>query len=328
MAMTSIAILGAGAWGTALAVELSSRFEVRLWARDAAQAAAMRATRRNDRYLPDIALPDSVEPTADIGCAANGAACCIVATPVAGLLPTVATLPDRELPLLWLCKGFVVVDGEASLAHVHIERMWRGGWGLLSGPSFAQEVAARAPTALTLASPDIGFAEDWASRLRDDTLRIYASDDVAGVQLGGAVKNVLAIATGICDGLKLGDNARAALITRGLAEMGRFAEALGGRRETLMGLSGLGDLVLTCTGALSRNRRVGLSLAAGKSLTAIERELGHVAEGIYAAQAVHRIAAREGIDMPISESVYRVLSGAMAPNEAVAELLRREPARE
>ena len=243
-------------------------------------------------------------------------------------MATIFALAVRDVPLFWLCKGFVIVDGEPSLAHMQVGRAWRGGSGLLSGPSFAQEVAANAPTALTLASADIGFAEDWASRLRDDTCRIYASDDVAGVEVGGAVKNVLAIATGICDGLDLGDNARAALITRGLAEMARFAEALGGRRETLMGLSGLGDLVLTCTGSLSRNRTVGLSLASGKSLGSIERELGHVAEGIYAARAVHRIATRDGIDMPISEAVYRVLSGALAPNEAVAGLLRREPARE
>jgi glycerol-3-phosphate dehydrogenase (NAD(P)+) len=326
--VTSIAIFGAGAWGTALAVKLSSRFDVRLWARDAVQADAIMTTRRNERYLPGIPLPDAVEPTADIAHAAKGVECCVVATPVAGLLSTLSALPVRDVPLVWLCKGFVLTDGDAALPHILVARIWQGGWGVLSGPSFAQEVAANAPTALTLASADIGFAENWASRLRDDTFRLYASDDVAGVQVGGAVKNVLAIATGICDGLALGDNARAALITRGLAEIGRFAEALGGKRETLMGLSGLGDLVLTCTGSLSRNRNVGLLLAAGKSLAAIERELGHVAEGIYAAQAVHRIAARKGIDMPISESVYRVLSGALTPSEAVAELLRREPARE
>ena len=326
--MTSIAILGAGAWGTALAVKLSSRFEVRLWARDPAHADLILTSRRNERYLPGVALPESVAPSADLTRAIQGADCCIVATPVAGLLPTIGLLPERTAPLLWLCKGFVFVDGEARLPHTEVERVWRGGWGILSGPSFAQEVAANGPTALTLASGEIGFAEDWAAVLRDDTLRIYASDDVAGVEVGGAVKNVMAIATGICDGLELGDNARAALITRGLAEMGRFAETLGGRRETLMGLSGLGDLVLTCTGSLSRNRRVGLSLAAGKSLTRIERELGHVAEGIYAAQAVHRIAVRDRIDMPISEAVHRVLRGDLAPSEAVVGLLRREPARE
>jgi glycerol-3-phosphate dehydrogenase (NAD(P)+) len=326
--MAAIAILGAGAWGTALAVKLSSRFDIRLWARDPAQAAALAATQRNDRYLPGVALPGTVTPLADISAAVRGAACCIVATPVAGLLPTVAALPDRNVPLLWLCKGFVLDQDAPSLPETHLARTWTGGRGLLSGPSFAQEVAANAPTALTLASGDVAFAEEWAAALRDDTLRIYASDDVAGVQVGGAVKNVLAIATGICDGLRLGDNARAALITRGLAEMGRLAEALGGRRETLMGLSGLGDLVLTCTGALSRNRKVGLLLAAGQSLATIERELGHVAEGIYAAEAVHRLAIRDGIDMPIGESVYRVLTGAASPQRAVADLLQREPARE
>ena len=323
-----IAILGAGAWGTALAIKLASRFAVTLWARDPAQAGAMQATRRNARYLPDFPLPDSIRIDADIAAATRGAACIVVATPASGLQPTVAALSDRRVPLLWLCKGFVFDGDVARLPHQSVAAMRDARWGLLSGPSFAQEVAANAPTALTLAGCDIAFAEEWAAALRDDTLRLYASDDVTGVEVGGAVKNVLAIATGICDGLRLGDNARAALITRGLAEMSRFAEALGGRRETLMGLSGLGDLVLTCTGSLSRNRQVGLLLAAGKSLMQIQQDLGHVAEGVFAARAVRLLAARERIDMPISDAVYRVLYEAMAPKHAVGALLRREPVRE
>jgi glycerol-3-phosphate dehydrogenase (NAD(P)+) len=299
-----------------------------LWARDPAQAEAMRATRRNARYLPASVLPHAVHITASLVEAIVGARCVIVATPAAALLATLTAIPDPSVPLLWLCKGFVLEDESAQLPHQRVAPLRSGGWGLLSGPSFAQEVAADAPTALTLAGSTIGFADEWAGVLRDDTLRIYASDDVTGVEVGGAVKNVLAIATGICDGLRLGDNARAALITRGLAEMSRLAEILGGRRETLMGLSGLGDLVLTCTGALSRNRQVGLGLAAGKSLPQIQQELGHVAEGVYAARAVHALSVRERIEMPIGAAVYRVLYEGLAPRDAVGALLRREPARE
>lgn len=326
--MAPIAVLGAGAWGTAMAIKLGARFPVRLWARDTVQADEMRATRRNTRYLPASVLPHSVHITAALDAALAAAQCVIVATPAAALVGTISALRDTRLPVLWLCKGFLV-DGEAvELPHQRIAPLRHGGWGLLSGPSFAQEVAGDAPTALTLAGNSIGFAEEWAGILRDDTLRIYASDDVVGVEVGGAVKNVLAIATGICDGLRLGDNARAALITRGLAEMGRLAGLLGGRRETLMGLSGLGDLVLTCTGALSRNRQVGLRLAEGKALSQIQQELGHVAEGIYAARAVHLLAARERVDLPISAAVFGVLYEGLSPRAAVGALLRREPARE
>jgi glycerol-3-phosphate dehydrogenase (NAD(P)+) len=323
-----IAILGAGAWGTALAVKLSPRFGIALWARDPVQAEALRATRRNARYLPEFVLPHAIHVTAQLGEAVRAARCVIVATPAAGLTETIAALPDQRVPLLWLSKGFLFEGDNARLPHQSVAERRGGGWGLLSGPSFAQEVAANAPTALTLAGSDMAFAEEWAAMLRDDTLRLYASDDIAGVEVGGAVKNVLAIATGICDGLRLGDNARAALITRGLAEISRLAEALGGRRETLMGLSGLGDLVLTCTGGLSRNRQVGLLLAAGKSLPQIQQELGHVAEGVYAARAVRQLAAHAHIEMPISEAVCRVLYERLSPRQAVGALLRREPTRE
>ena len=323
-----IAILGAGAWGTALAVKLAPRFGSALWARDPVQAETLRATRRNARYLPDYVLPHAIHVTAQLDDAVRAARCVIVATPASGLKETMAGLPDQRVPLLWLCKGFVFEGNDARLPHQSVAEHWRGGWGLLSGPSFAQEVAANAPTALTLAGRDIAFAEEWAATLRDDTLRLYASADVVGVEVGAAVKNVLAIATGICDGLRLGDNARAALITRGLAEMSRLAEVLGGRRETLRGLSGLGDLVLTCTGGLSRNRQVGLLLAAGKSLPQIQQELGHVAEGVFAARAVRQLAAREKIEMPISAAVYKVLYEDMSPRQAAGALLQRGPARE
>ena len=323
-----IAILGAGAWGTALAIRLAARFGVMLWARDAALVDAIERTRSNERYLPGVALPPRVRATADLDDAIRDADCRIVATTVAGLIPTVSRFPRDDVALLWLCKGFVIDGDMVALPHEAVQRLGFAHWGLLSGPSFAQEVATHVPTALTLAGCDIAFAEHWSGVLRDDTLRLYASDDAIGVETGGAVKNVLAIATGICDGLELGDNARAALITRGLAEIGRLAEALGGRRDTVMGLSGLGDLVLTCTGNLSRNRQVGLQLAAGRALDEIHRSLHHVAEGVTAARAVAALARRHRVDMPICDAVYRVLYDGLSPRDAVSELLRREPSRE
>jgi glycerol-3-phosphate dehydrogenase (NAD(P)+) len=330
--VTPLAILGAGAWGTALAIKLGSRFSIRLWGRDAAAMQRVASERVNARYLPGLPLPPGVVASSDLDATLRGVDAVVIATPVAALAATVAAAAargDADAPLIWLCKGFVLdVDAMPALPHAIVSRAWRGGAGLLSGPSFAQEVAANAPTALTLASADAAFAATWATRLRDDTLRIYPTDDVTGVEVGGAVKNVLAIATGICDGLALGDNARAALITRGLAEMARLASALGGRRETLMGLSGLGDLVLTCTGSLSRNRTVGLLLAKGQTLAAIQDSLGHVAEGVHAARAARRLAQAHAIEMPISEAVCRVLYDGMPPREAVQGLLAREPGRE
>lgn len=324
----SIAILGAGAWGTGLAIKLAARFDVALWSRDPAHAEAMRAARSNERYLPGFTIPDPVRVTSEFDAAVAGAHCIVVATTTSALMPMVRALPSFDVPLLWLCKGFVFDGDEVLLPHQAVARHRAERWGLLSGPSFAQEVAANAPTALTLAGSTMAFAEQWSAALRDDTFRLYASDDATGVEVGGAVKNVLAIATGICDGLHLGDNARAALITRGLAEMSRLAEALGGRRETLMGLSGLGDLVLTCTGGLSRNRQVGLQLATGSALQQIQHDLHHVAEGVYAAKAVMQLARREKIEMPISSGVYRVLYEGLSPRAAVDGLLGREPSRE
>jgi glycerol-3-phosphate dehydrogenase (NAD(P)+) len=259
----------------------------------------------------------------------SGADLMLIATPMAGLADVVRTIP-RGRPFVWLCKGFAAgPDGTPQLAHELVTASGHGaGYGVLSGPSFALEVARRLPTALTLASPDLDFAQRWAGELRDATLRIYSSDDVVGVEVGGAVKNVLAIAAGICDGLGFGANARAALITRGLAEMGRLSEALGGRRDTLMGLSGLGDLVLTCTGDLSRNRRVGLELAAGLPLPEILAAIGHVAEGVPTAGAVHALACARNVDMPICFAVHAVLTGSLDPRVAVMHLLQREPGTE
>lgn len=333
----AIAVLGAGAWGTALAVHLARaapHLPVALWARDAAQARAMSAARENVRYLAGVALADSISITADLSGALAGSSALIVATPMSGLLPLVDALresPAVPRPLAWLCKGFVA-DSRApsgvSLAHQAVLSRWSAPVAVISGPSFAEEVAAGLPTAVCVAASAPDLSERLAHRLRGGALRVYVSDDIAGVEVGGAVKNVLAIAAGASDGLGFGDNARAALITRGLAETGRLSEALGGRRETLMGLSGLGDLVLTCTGDRSRNRRVGLGLARGDALPDVLAQLGHVAEGVPAARSVHALAASLAIDMPICDAVYRVLYESLEPRRAVAALLAREPGRE
>jgi glycerol-3-phosphate dehydrogenase (NAD(P)+) len=326
----TVAIVGAGAWGTALALHLASRAsarpQVRLFARSAAQADAIRAARENARYLPGIALPGSIEVTADPDRVVR-ADVLVAATPVAALdeiARSFAALGARA-PLIWLSKGFVAGDEGPALAHQRLAPLWPAPVGVVSGPSFAEEVARGLPTALAVAATAPGLAADVAALLRGETLRAYESDDIAGVETGGAVKNVLAIAAGASDGLGFGHNARAALITRGLAETARLAVALGGRRETMMGLAGLGDLVLTCTGDLSRNRRVGLALAKGRRLPEILADLGHVAEGVHAARAVRVLAARHGIDMPIAEAVDRALHEDLPVRDAVVELLRREP---
>jgi glycerol-3-phosphate dehydrogenase (NAD(P)+) len=331
----TVAILGAGAWGTALAVHLArtpAPPAVVLWARDTRQAQAMQEARENARYLPGVALPPQIAIAIDPVAAVGAAAMVIVATPIAGLLGVVnAIRRETGAPLAWLGKGFIA-DATAragvALAHRVVGPLWSAPVAAISGPSFAEEVAAGRPTAISVAATDADFAERLARRLRGDSLRAYVSDDMTGVEVGGAVKNVLAIAAGASDGLGFGHNARAALITRGLAETGRLSMALGGKRETLMGLAGLGDLVLTCTGDLSRNRRVGLGLARGTPLAEILAAIGHVAEGVVAAKAVHALSTSLDIEMPIASAVYRVLYENLAPKRAVASLLAREPSRE
>lgn len=321
--MTALAVLGAGAWGTALAAVLASRHPVTLWARDPAQAKALAAARRNARYLPEIALPESLRVDADLDRALSGAEMLIAATPVAGLRDLLGRLRGGKVPLVWLCKGFE--QDSAALPHEIVAASGiRAPGGALSGPSFALEVARGLPCALTLASADAVFAANAAAALHGGRLRVYRSDDVAGVEIGGAVKNVLAIAVGICDGLGLGQNARAALITRGLAELSRLGVALGGRAETVMGLTGAGDLILTATGDLSRNRCVGLELAQGKPLSAIVAGLGHVAEGVRSAQATLVRARGCGVDMPITAAVDAVLTARISPQQAVEQLLARD----
>jgi glycerol-3-phosphate dehydrogenase (NAD(P)+) len=321
--MTALAVLGAGAWGTALAAVLAGRNSVSLWVRDRAQSAALAAQRRNARYLPEIALPEALRVEADLDRALTGAELLIAATPVAGLRELTARLKGGTVPLVWLCKGFEQ-DGAALPHEIVASAGIRAPSGALSGPSFALEVARGLPCALTLASADAAFAARAAAQLHGGRLRVYHSDDLIGVEIGGAVKNVLAIAVGICDGLGLGQNARAALITRGLAELARLGVALGGRAETVMGLTGAGDLILTATGDLSRNRRVGLELARGKLLPAIVADLGHVAEGVRSARATLARARSCGVEMPIAAAVNSVLEGNLTPQQAVEALLSRE----
>jgi glycerol-3-phosphate dehydrogenase (NAD(P)+) len=319
-----LAVLGAGAWGTALAVQAAPRHDVLLWGRDAAQVDALRHARTNERYLPGVALPASVALSSDMAAALAHArgGLVVIATPMSGLREMLQALPD-EGRALWLCKGFEAVTGKLGHEIAAAVRP-RLAAGVLSGPSFADEVARGRPTALVAASFDAALADAAVEAFHGDTLRIYTSSDPVGVEVGGAVKNVLAIATGIADGLQLGLNARAALVTRGLVEMTRLGVALGGHAETFTGLSGLGDLVLTATGDLSRHRRVGLMLAAGRALPDILRELGHVAEGVYSAHTVVERARSRGVEMPIAQAVVDVLEGRLTPPQGVQRLMSRD----
>ena len=324
---TKLAILGAGAWGTALAISAARHNpHVLLWARDAEQVADMAALRRNTRYLPDAPFPDALRLTHDLSEAvAHGRGAeslVIIGTPMAALGHMLQSLP-HDAATLWLCKGFEKGSGRlgheiAQALRPHVRS------GVLSGPSFANEVALGQPTALVAASTDTALTEQAVHAFHSDSLRVYTSSDPVGVEVGGAVKNVLAIATGIADGLNLGLNARAALITRGLAEMTRLGVALGAQPDTFMGLSGLGDLVLTATGNLSRNRTVGLQLASGKKLGQILHDLGHVAEGVYSAATVWQRAQGLGVPMPITEAVVAVLDDRLSPAQAVGALMGRE----
>ena len=331
-----ILLIGAGAWGTALAVSAAvAGRDVTLWARNPALLQTLQADRTNARYLPGIALPASVRllggasPLVD---AVRDQDLIIIATPVSGVRGVLEQLQQVRAPVAWLSKGFEAPQpGSASnsepfglLAHeIRAQAAINLRAGVLSGPSFALEVARGQPTALVAASVYADVRDALVAAFHGATLRVYASDDVVGVEVGGAVKNVLAIATGLCDGLALGLNARAALITRGLAEMTRLGVALGARAETFTGLSGLGDLVLTATGDLSRNRRVGLLLASDQTLAQAVASLGHVAEGVYCARTVAQRAAHLGVSMPITEAVVALLDGALSPREAVAALMGR-----
>lgn len=319
--MTRVAVLGAGAWGSAIAAVLAPRLDVTLWARDPAQAESMARLRRNERYLPGVELPAALKVSADFP---QDADLMLAATPVAGLREIVARL-KKNAALVWLCKGFE--EGTGALPHQVVEPVV-SRCGALSGPSFAAEVARGLPCALTLAARDAGFAREAAALLHGGRMRVYYSADLIGVEIGGAVKNVMAIAAGISDGLGLGSNARAALITRGLAEIARLGVAMGASTETIFGLTGAGDLILTATGELSRNRRVGLQLAKGVPLEKILGDLGHVAEGVHSAREVAKLAQARQVDMPVSDAVNAVLQGTLTPKAAVDQLLSRDPKQE
>ena len=319
-----ISVLGAGAWGTALALSAASRWPVLLWGRNAVQVADMQRERINRRYLPGVELSADLNLSSDLSQALDWASngLLVIATPMAGLRGLLQAMPDGSAAC-WLCKGFE--SGGGAMGH-EIARQIRPGaaCGILSGPSFAIEVARGQPTALVAASEDPALAALMVQAFHGDALRVYSSSDPVGVEVGGAVKNVLAIATGIADGLALGLNARAALITRGLAEITRLAVRLGAQPQTLMGLSGLGDLVLTATGDLSRNRQVGLMLAGGAALPEILRTMVHVAEGVHSAPMVLQRAQALQIEMPIIEGVVAVLQGRASPAQALQALMARE----
>ncbi|MGA7179067.1 MAG: NAD(P)H-dependent glycerol-3-phosphate dehydrogenase [Thiobacillaceae bacterium] len=319
----NIAILGAGAWGTALAIHFAPRHQVTLWSRNPEHISSMSSDRQNARYLPGHSIPSTLKLESDLDAACRNAELLIISVPTAGFRPMLHAIADKSLPLIWVCKGLEPGTGkrlDEVAAEVLPSNLPRA---VLSGPSFAQEVAAGHPTALTLASSNAEFAKRIASRLHGGSLRIYTSEDVIGVEIGGALKNVMAIAAGISDGLGFGHNARAALITRAAAEMARLGIALGAHTETIMGLTGMGDLILTCTGELSRNRQVGLKLAEGKTLPEILLELGHVAEGVNTAREAIKLADQFGVDMPITGAVKHILFDSLPARQAVEDLLSR-----
>jgi len=334
-----IAVLGAGAWGTALALQASVNHNITLWARSPELVASMQASRTNDKYLPGYIFPESLKVSCEpLGQELHGFDLIIIATPMSALRSMLKQLSALSLkvPVVWLCKGFEAPQEVQD--HLMGSQPFTNGLlaheilasvapnliaGVLSGPSFAQEVASQQPTALVAASAHPNVRKVLVDAFHSDKLRIYSSDDLIGVEVGGAVKNVLAIATGLCDGLELGLNARAALITRGLSEMTALGVALGAKAHTFMGLSGLGDLVLTTTGDLSRNRRVGLCLAKGMSLQETLASLGHVAEGVYSAKTVAKRAAELGVEMPIANAVVALLQGELRVSQVVSHLMGR-----
>jgi glycerol-3-phosphate dehydrogenase (NAD(P)+) len=323
----TIAILGAGSWGTALAVHLSRNgTRVKLWGRDATAIETLARERHNSEFLPDVAFPDLLEPTPDVERAVSSATEVLVAVPSIGFRATLEAIA-RYLPkgatVCWATKG--MEQGSNMLLHEVVADVLGGDvpTAVISGPTFAAEVARGLPTAVTVASPQAATASHIAQLFHSHTFRAYTSDDVIGVEVGGASKNVLAIAAGIADGLGFGANARAALITRGLVEMMRFGVTIGGKRETLMGLSGLGDLILTCTDNQSRNRRFGLAVGQGLSVEQALQSINQVVEGVQTAREVYELAKSHAVAMPIVEQVYAVIYQNVAPREAVQTLLDR-----
>ncbi|KAF1693566.1 NAD(P)H-dependent glycerol-3-phosphate dehydrogenase [Pseudoxanthomonas koreensis] len=324
----TLAILGAGSWGTALAA-LAARngLATTLWGRDAAIAASINEAHENPRYLPGIELPGTLRATTDLAAAVSGCDWVLVVVPSHAFTETLHALKPL-LPagagVAWATKGFE--PGSGRFLHEVAEDVLGPGVPLavVTGPAFAKEVALGLPTAVTVHGADPGFAQVVADALHRPAFRAYTGNDMVGAELGGAMKNVLAVATGVSDGMELGLNARAGLITRGLNEMLRLAAAIGARPETLMGLAGLGDLVLTCTGDLSRNRRLGLALGRGQAMDEAIRQIGQVVESVQPADEVMRLAGRHGIDLPISAGVQAVLHGEITPVDGLRQLLARE----
>lgn len=323
-----IAVLGAGSWGTALAALMARHgHAVVLWGRDAQAATVIDQGHENVRYLPGIALPESLRATTDLAVALQGAELVLVVVPSHAFTETLhllAPLRPDAAGVAWATKGFE--PGSGRFLHEVADDILGSTVPLavVTGPSFAKEVAQGLPTALTVHGSDPDFAQLVADVLHGPAFRAYTGDDMVGAELGGAMKNVLAVATGVADGMQLGLNARAGLITRGLNEMLRLSAAIGAKPETLMGLAGLGDLVLTCTGDLSRNRRLGLALGRGQSLNDAVREIGQVVESVQTADEVMRLAERHGIDLPISSAVRAVLHGDLSPAAGLQQLLARE----
>ena len=320
-----IAVLGAGAWGTALAMHISHQHQVALWARNSGHVSGMRKARANPLYLGDFPFGDNLQVEDDLGAAIKDADLILSVVPTAGFRHILKTLKKLNFtqPIIWAHKGLepqsAMLPHEVALEELGVNHKF----GSLSGPSFAAELVRGLPTAVTLAANDAEFAIEAANLIHGGNLRVYSSTDVVGVSVGGALKNVMAIAAGISDGMGFGNNARAAMITRGLAEITRFGLALGAKTETFMGLAGAGDLILTCTGQYSRNREVGLQLASGKALEDILQGLGHVAEGVNTAREVIRRADTMKIDMPITYEVNQALTQGKSAKDAVMDLLGR-----
>lgn len=324
----AITILGAGSWGTALAIQFArSGTPTALWGREDDHLDRLIEDRENQHYLPGAHFPESLVIEPDLERAVTGASMVLIAVPshaFRATLKQIKPLLRKDARLAWATKGFEVETGQLP-NQVASEILGKDtATAVLSGPTFAKEVGAGLPTAMTVASADSGFAAELAESISGENFRAYTSGDMTGVEVGGAVKNALAIGAGICDGLGFGANTRVALITRGLVEMTRLGVALGAQPATFMGLAGMGDLVLTCTDNLSRNRRMGLALAAGKTVAEAEAEIGQVVEGVKAADAVHRVAARAGVEMPICEQIYRILYQGEDPHAAVSALMQRD----
>ena len=325
---TTIAVLGAGSWGTALAILLARNgHQVLLWGHEPGHIEQLKQTRENNRYLPGVEFPDNLTPTADINTVTDTAQNFLIAVPSPAFRQTLQLLKRQHRPikaLVWATKGLEPGTGRLLSQVVTEEAGAAVPAAVISGPTFAREIAQNLPTALTVAATDRMLADTVSRWLHNSRVRVYTSNDIAGVQLGGAIKNVMAIAAGISDGLGFGANARAALITRGLTELTRLGVAMGGKAETFMGLTGAGDLILTCTDNTSRNRQVGLALGRGQALQTILKELGQEAEGVNTALELHQLAQQLGIELPITEQVYRVLYEDLSPQAAVEALLTRE----